>query len=43
MAASGCEREARVTADPIGLALGAIVVVGLFGYLGYVLLHPDRF
>lgn len=30
-------------ADPFGLILGAAVVVGLFGYLGYVLVHPDRF
>jgi K+-transporting ATPase KdpF subunit len=43
MAANGCEREARVIADPIGLILGALNVVGLFGYLGYALLHPDRF
>jgi K+-transporting ATPase KdpF subunit len=32
-----------MTADPLGLVLGGIVVVGLFGYLGFVLLHPDRF
>lgn len=30
-------------ADPFSLTLGALVVVGLFGYLGYVLVHPDRF
>lgn len=32
-----------MTADPLGLVLGALTVVGLFGYLGYALLHPDRF
>ncbi|GEM_PF-3263210 len=32
-----------MTADPVSLVLGIVVVVGLFGYLGYVLVHPDRF
>lgn len=32
-----------MTADPFSLVLGIVVVVGLFGYLGYVLVHPDRF
>lgn len=32
-----------MTADPVGLILGAIVVVGLLAYLGTVLLHPERF
>ena len=29
--------------DPVGLALGAALVVGLFGYLLAVLIHPERF
>lgn len=29
--------------DPVGLALGAVLVVGLFGYLLAVLIHPERF
>lgn len=32
-----------MTADPLSLVLGIVVVVGLFGYLVTVLLHPERF
>ncbi|OIR09017.1 F subunit of K+-transporting ATPase (potass_KdpF) [mine drainage metagenome] len=29
--------------DPLGLVLGGGLVVGLFGYLLTVLIHPERF
>jgi K+-transporting ATPase KdpF subunit len=32
-----------MSADAVGLSLGALFVVGLFAYLGYVLLYPERF
>ncbi len=29
--------------DPLGLALGGALTLGLFGYLLMVLIHPERF
>ncbi|MEO5337300.1 MAG: K(+)-transporting ATPase subunit F [Magnetospirillum sp. WYHS-4] len=29
--------------DLLGLSLGLAAVVALFGYLGYALIHPERF
>ena len=29
--------------DPFGLVLGGLSAIGLFGYLIFVLIHPERF
>lgn len=29
--------------DLFGIALGCAVIIGLLAYLGYVLIHPERF
>lgn len=29
--------------DLLGIALGGALIVGLLAYLGYVLIHPERF
>jgi len=29
--------------DLLGIALGGTTIIGLLAYLGYVLIHPERF
>lgn len=29
--------------DLLGIALGGAAIIGLLAYLGYVLIHPERF
>ncbi len=29
--------------DVLGMVIGAVFVVGVAGYLAWVLIHPDRF
>jgi K+-transporting ATPase KdpF subunit len=29
--------------DLLGIALGGVLIIGLLVYLGYVLIHPERF